>query len=400
MPDADTCFAVRNAVLVHPGDRIEGGSILVRNGRIEAVGNKVSLPGGMPVFDAGGHLLTPGLIDLHAHGIHNCRYDAGPEDLRHALSILGRYGCTCVLPTLLGRSEAGFLQLLADTAAAIPSLQGAAVPGLHLEGPFLAYTGAGCVTVDGDISLLREMLDAAEGRIAAMSISPEVKNIIPVIEHLVSAGVLPFITHTGANLEDTRRAIEAGARHATHFYDVFYPQPETDIGVRPVACTEAILADRRVTVDFICDGVHVDPVAIRMALCAKTWKNVILITDANVGAGLPPGEYDTPWGFRITVHPDKAARIIGDHKYRGALAGSALTMNRGMRNLLAWFGDELSPEQIWAMGTANPAQRLGLVDRGYLRPGMAADLVLWNDDLTPIRTWVGGNCVYSGEQSS
>jgi len=374
------------------------GSVRVCCGRIEAVGAAVRPAPGDEVLDAAGHRVTPGLIDVHTHGLQRFRYEAGADELREAAARLGEYGCTSAYPTLLGKPGEAFLRLLADTCQALPGVGGAALPGVHVEGPFLALTGAGCTTVPGDLGLLRDILAAGQGRVAAMSISPEVTGIVPVVEALVAAGVRAFITHTGATLEQTQRAIAAGAHHATHFYDVFYPQPETDLGVRPVACVEAILADRRVSVDVIADGVHVEPTAVRMSLYAKGWENVVLITDSNVGAGLPAGEYDTPWGFRIYAHPDKAARIIGEHKYSGALAGSALTMDRGMANLLRWFGDELAEDRIWAMGTHNPARLMGLAGKGSLRPGADADLVLWQEpELRPLRTWVGGHCVFAKE---
>ena len=195
--------------------------------------------------------------------------------------------------------------------------------------------------------------------------------------------VVPFLTHTGAGVAETQRALAAGARHATHFYDVFYAPPETDLGVRPVGCVEAILADPRASVDFICDGVHVDPVAIRMGLRCKGWEKVAMITDSNIGAGLPAGEYGTPWGFRIHVAPETAARILPPHPLAGALAGSALTANRGMANLHAWFGSEYPAEQLWALGTCNPARLANLPAKGVLQVGADADLVLWNDDFTP-----------------
>jgi len=175
---------------------------------------------------------------------------------------------------------------------------------------------------------------------------------------------------------------------------VFYAPPETDLGVRPVGCVEAILADPRATVDFICDGVHVEPTAIRMALLCKGWERVVLITDSNIGAGLPAGEYDTPWGFRIRVASETAARILPPHQFAGALAGSALTSNRGMANLHAWFGTEYAPAQLWALGTRNPARLAGLPDKGVLQVGADADLVLWRDDFLPAATWVGGRRVY------
>ncbi|MBI2497232.1 MAG: N-acetylglucosamine-6-phosphate deacetylase, partial [Opitutae bacterium] len=117
-----------------------------------------------------------------------------------------------------------------------------------------------------------------------------------------------FITHTRASVAQTEAAIDAGAVHATHFYDVFYPPTETDPGVRPVGAVETILADPRASVDFIADGIHVHPTAIRAALAAKTFAGVTLITDSNIGAGLPAGVYDTPWGYQVRVSPEEAAR--------------------------------------------------------------------------------------------
>jgi N-acetylglucosamine-6-phosphate deacetylase len=389
-------FCIVNARLLLPGEGVGAGGVRVRAGRIAEVGAGVGPVPGEETLDAAGRRLSPGLVDVHTHGIHRFRYEAGGEELFQAAAQLGAYGCTCAYPTLLGKPGDAFLRLLAETCQALERVRGVAMPGVHVEGPFLAFTGAGCTTVPGDLGLLREILSASQGRVAAMSVSPEVSNIEPVIEALVAAGVRAFMTHTGATLEQTQRAIAAGARHATHFYDVFYPQPETDPGVRPVACVEAILADRRVSVDFIADGVHVEPTAIRMSLYAKGWQNLLLITDSSVGAGLPPGEYDTPWGFRIYAHPDKAARIVGEHKYSGALAGSALTMNRGLANLLRWFGEELDEACIWAMGTSNPARLMGLTAKGVLQPGADADLVLWQEpELKPLRTWVGGACVFA-----
>lgn len=391
-------FCIDDARVVVPGQEVVRGGLRVTDGRIAAFGPAVRAAAGEARIAAGGALLTPGLIDVHTHGLHHVRYDAGPADLRQGAASLGAYGCTCAYPTLIGKADKAFLELLSETCAGLDGADGpngACMPGLHLEGPFLAFTGAGCTLVPGDVGMLREILAAGQGRIATMSISPDAENILPVIEVLVAAGIRVFITHTGATLAQTQKAIDAGARHATHFYDVFYPQPETDLGVRPVACVEAILADRRVTVDIITDGVHVDPTAVRMSLYAKGWENLMMITDSNVGAGLPPGEYDTPWGFRIYAHPAKAARIIGDHPFAGALAGSALTSNVGMANLLSWFGDELEEARIWAMGTSNPARLMGLENKGAIRVGADADLVLWQQEsLIPRLTWVGGRCIY------
>jgi len=380
---------IRNARIVEPGRRIRPGDLQVIDGTITAVG-EIPATDQAPtrIVDAAGRLLTPGLIDLHTHGVCHSLYESGAEGLRSAARELGRFGVTTVLPTIVPQIKEGWLERLAEIAAAIPTVTEVNIPGLHLEGPFMAVGGAACPTLSGDVGLLERILSACAGHLAVMSLSPDAPNVIPVIEHLSSRRILSFITHTRATVEQTEAALDAGAQHATHFYDVFYPPPETDPGVRPVGAVEAILADPRATVDFIADGVHVHPAAIRAAVAAKGWLGVILITDSNIGAGLPPGTYDTPWGYPVRVSPETAAR----HASKNFLAGSALTMDRGMANLLHWL--QLPPEQVWAMGTLNPARLLGLNRKGRIDAGADADLVLWEDDLRPACTWVGGRLTY------
>lgn len=383
-----------NVRLVQPGEGIAVGSLLVSNRRIAAVNPaSAACPPEALRIDGRGRLLTPGLIDLHVHGVHTHNFDQGPDQLLAAAKVFGEYGATCVVPTLVSNKTPDLLGRLEAIAAAIPKAAGVAIPGLHLEGPFVTVAGAGCTPIDGDVGYLEEMIAAAAGRVKVMSVAPDTAKIIPVIERLRERGITPFITHTRATGEQTLAAIDAGARHATHLFNVFYPPPPREPGVWPVGALEAILADPRATCDIICDGVHVDPLAIRMALAAKGPFGVSLITDANIGAGLPACVYPTPWGYPVKVSPDNGARIDDPrHEYHGCLAGSALTMDRGIRNLLAW--GVLPPEQIWAMGTCNPAGVIGLANKGRLVVGADADLVLWNEDLTPASTWVGGECVY------
>ena len=372
-----TTTRIENVRLVFPGEKIATGSLQLADGKITAV--KFHPVAGQPP------LLTPGLVDVHTHGIGHHIYEAGPTALGAAAAALARYGTTSVLPTLyaaLTRNRLPELDVLAG------ALEKTALPGFHLEGPFLALAGAGAHTLPGDLGLLAELLAACRHRVRAMSISPETPNIVPVIERLREAGVAVFMTHTRASVDQTEAAIAAGAQHATHFYDVFPEPVETEPGVRPVGAVEAILADRRTSVDFIADGVHVHPVAIKAALAAKGWPGIVLISDSNIGAGLTPGIHETPWGFRVRVAAGDAAR----HETQGFLAGSALTMNAGIRNLLRWL--DLPAEQVWAMGTLNPARLAGLSNKGRIAVGADADLVLWDDNLEPLKTWMGGKCVY------
>jgi N-acetylglucosamine-6-phosphate deacetylase len=381
---------ITNVRALDPGVGVVADTVSIQDGRIAALGED-GLEGAERV-DGGGRLLTPGLIDVHVNGIHDNSFDLGPEHIAKGALAMLEHGTTTFCPTIQPMLGEGMLPHFARLAEEVATPRDGALPlGLHLEGPFMGVIGAATDPAPGDVGLLDEILDACNGQMAVMSVSPEVDGVLPVIERLAEAGVKVFVTHTQAGVDDTIRAIDAGARHATHFYDVFPAPEETDPGVRPVGCVETFLADPRTTVDFICDGIHVHPMAIRAAVAAKGWEGVVLATDGNIGAGLGPGTYETPWGYPVTVAPGDAPRVGNpDHPAAGGLAGSALTMEVGIANLMRWLN--LAPEQVWAMGTSNPARLMDL-NKGRLRPGADADLVLWDEAdgaWTAARTWVGG----------
>jgi N-acetylglucosamine-6-phosphate deacetylase len=387
----NTPLYIHNVRLVRPGDSISTGSALIRDGRIEALDGPA--PDGAVLLDGEGRLLSPGLIDLHTHGVGQFLYERSPEDILSASEFLPQFGTTCAMPTLYRVFDRGSLGHLAKLAAALEGARGTRFPGFHLEGPFLALPGAGAQCIPGDLALLDDLLSACDGKALAMSVSPDTPEIIPVIERLVEKGVVPLITHTRATVEQTCLAIDAGAIHGTHFYDVFPLPKESDGGVRACGAVESLLADSRCSVDFIADGVHVHPMAIRCALAAKGFEKVLLISDSNIGAGLPEGIHDTPWGFTVHVQEGRGARVADvDNPKFGTLAGSALTMDAGIRNLHDWL--DIPSEQVWAMGTLNVATLFGLKDLGRMSTGAAADLVLWEDDLTVRKTWIRGELAF------
>ena len=387
----NTPLYIHNVRLVRPGESISTGSALIRDGRIEALDGPA--PDGAVLLDGEGRLLSPGLIDLHTHGVGQFLYERSAEDILSASEFLPQFGTTCAMPTLYRVFDRGSLGHLAKLAAALDDARGTRFPGFHLEGPFLALPGAGAQCIPGDLALLDDLLSACDGKALAMSVSPDTPEIIPVIERLVEKGVVPLITHTRATVEQTCLAIDAGAIHGTHFYDVFPLPKESDGGVRACGAVESLLADSRCSVDFIADGVHVHPMAIRCALAAKGFEKVLLISDSNIGAGLPEGIHDTPWGFTVHVQEGRGARVADvDNPKFGTLAGSALTMDAGIRNLHAWL--DIPSEQVWSMGTLNVATLFGLKDLGRMSTGAAADLVLWDDDLTVRKTWIRGELAF------
>lgn len=370
-------------------------AITLADGRIRSVDTGSESPP-QPEPDAPGtRILTPGLIDMHIHGVGLAALENGPDAFPEMSRLLPRFGVTRLFPTLVpGTADGprGFVNRMAALSAAMDNLPGARMPGFHVEGPFVARGGAACATLPGDVGLLDEIISASGNRVRILSLAPDVPNILPVIERALAAGIVVFVTHTEADVETTQAAIEAGARHATHFYDVFYAPPVTDPGVRPAGAVEAFLADPRCSVDFIADGVHVHPVAIQAALRAKGTAGVGLVSDGNVGAGLPAGIYKTPWGYPIEVGERGGARIA-DPKHRGfgGLAGSSLTLDQGVRNLCRWL--KMPFAQVIPMASDVPA-RLTRQNAGRIAPGHDADLVLWERDgdagWFPVKTWIQG----------
>lgn len=389
---------IRNVRLLEPGVGIIGTALHIQGGKVVAIDPPVAEEESGQI-DGAGRLLTPGLIDLHIHGLRGRLFEDGPNELSQVLKELPRFGVTCVAPTIYRKLEKNRLPQLKELARALSNrVRGTAeVPGFHLEGPFLKLPGAGAHTYSGDPDLMKTFLDTLEDQVAAVSISPDTENILPVIKLLREREIPVFITHTQASVEETEAAIEAGARHATHFYDVFPLPEEKDGGVRPCGAVETIMADPRVTVDFIGDGVHVHPMAIKMALTAKGSSGVALISDANLGAGLPDGRYETSWGYAIRNSSRDAARIEDPGSERhGMLAGSSLTMDAGVNNLLDFLN--IPEPEIWALATKTPAAILGLPHKGSIQPGSDADFVIWDADETGYRvhqTWINGTLAYS-----
>jgi len=401
MQPMTTPWLIHNVQVLRPGYGTIGRSLLVQGERIAAIDpSPQELPPNVTRVDGGGRLLTPGLIDLHIHGLMMKLFEASGADLLAAAACLPRFGVTCALPTLYRNMDRHSLPILKQLSEALdrwPTQRGARLPGFHMEGPFLARAGAGGLTFDGDVDWLNQLLDTAGPRVSAMSISPDTKDIVPVIHRLVEANIAVLMTHTAANVDQTQAAIDAGASHATHFYDVFHVPGRADAGIRPVGAVEAILADERVSVDFIADGVHVHPTAVRAALAAKGPQKILLISDSNVVAGLKPGIYECPPGELLRSGPSIGARVHAPGSERhNILNGSALTMNMGIANLKHWL--KLPEHHIWAMGTRNVAQRMGLPRLGDMIVGYEADLVLWDHDEAgvpqAVQTWVGGRSVY------
>lgn len=377
---------------VMSGSGFKPGVVSMQDGKIISVEENVK-PAAEDIIDVGQLFIVPGFIDLHIHGVHHDLVDHGIGALQKISKNLLQYGVTGFLPTVYPRPAGEDTAFLKQIATIHP--EGAQILGFHLEGPFLKLTGSlsqNAISKKGDQQRARSLIDACRPYKAVFSISPDVDGIADIIPIMAENDTAVFMTHTAANVEQTLAAIAAGASHATHFYDVF-PCPEvTEPGVRPCGIVEAVLADKNVSVDFILDGVHVDPIAVKMAMACKENGSgkVCLITDANVGAGLEPGKFSFgETGDIYFEYKGAPARAVEGN----FLAGSGLTMNTAVKNAVNFLGIPL--HEAVTMASYNPATVLHIENgKGLIETGYDADLLVVDKDVNIHQAWVAGELKY------
>ena len=370
-------------------------SVYLENGLIEKIAPSAEMTSQSAdkVVDAGGDYLAPGFIDLHFHGIHKHLMDDGPDHFEAITRIVPQYGVTGLLPCICPRpkgEDAAFTSTLSKVTSA-----GCHVFGFHFEGPFLTITGSLPKEALGgyDRDRVAALIEAAKPYNSVFSIAPDFERITELLPAMTANNMPAFITHTQASVDETLAAFKAGACHATHFYDVFPIPDEYEPGARSCGAVEAILADPNISVDFILDGEHVHPIALKMALQCKGPDRVCLITDSNVGAGLPPGQYDFMGNEVEFKYQGGPARMTKNSRYPGCLAGSGLTMDMAMRNAIKMLDVDL-PLAV-RMASANPAKVLRLDHKkGQIKKGFDADLVMLDKALQVQQTWVSGKSVY------
>jgi len=355
--------------VVTPDGVLENGWVSVRDGRIAAVGEGAAPEG--PTTDVGGGTIVPGFVDIHCHGGGGDAFTSSdPAKVRKAAAAHRRHGTTTLLASLVSRP----VPELADQVSALAELvQEGVVAGIHLEGPFLSAARCGAhdpaILCPPEQTAVTKLLDAGKGTVRMITIAPELEGAVVAVRQLVDSGVIAAIGHTDATEAQVRPAVDAGASVATHLFNGMRPLHHREPG--PIG---ALLDDERVTVELICDLVHLHPTAVRLAARHAGLKRTVLITDAIAAAGVGDGVYDVG-GLEVRV-VDGVPTLAGG----AALAGSTLTMDMAFRNAVNSCGLSLV-EAAYAASTRG-AELLGL-DTGKLQPGCTADIVVLDAELRP-----------------
>ncbi len=335
-----------------------------------------------------GAIVAPGFIDLHVHGARGRDFmDGSLESLQAMSGTLARHGTTAFLPTTMSAPDAETEKVLRSFARNRNQVTAGAVPiGVHMEGPFLNPVRRGTHDTrylkPADVFAFRRFREISGNSILKITVAPEMDNGLLLIREATSADIQVSIGHSDATVERALAAVEAGARHATHTFNAMRPFHQREPGILGL-----VLTDERVYAEVICDGIHVHRTAFQLLLGAKGVDRIVLVTDGLSAVDMPDGSY--PLGDRTIVVERGECRDP-----EGRLAGSTLTLDRAVGNLVHWF--ELPLHEALAAASASPARSMRMgAKKGIVAPGADADLVFLDADLHVLKTMVGGHVVYS-----
>lgn len=392
------------ADLVLPDRIVAAGTLHIDHGRIVRVEDDARADASSPDFS--GHTIVPGFIDVHVHGVGGIDALDGGDAVARLASRMPAYGVTAFCPTTVACEPAALIDLLAQVRArlATPLAAGARVLPAHLESNFInpEYSGAqpsACLrtrvvlpsasvaaptlhdhafTAQDILRVIEQHADA----VAIVTMAPEIEGGLDLVVWLTGLGIRVSLGHSGASYDEALVAIAAGARQATHLFNRMPPLHHRRPGL-----VGAVLESPSVVAELICDGVHVHPALVRVAVRSKTVDGVMAVTDGASVSGLEPGARGALGGQPV-VHDGTCARLTD-----GTLAGSVLTMDEAYRRLTGPLG--FSPVEAVRLCSTTPARALGLEGHGVIADGAVADLVVLDRDGQVVQTYVDGRLVHA-----
>ncbi|ATF15019.1 N-acetylglucosamine-6-phosphate deacetylase [Brevibacillus brevis X23] len=375
--------------LVADGQELHNGLVVVGNGKITYVGKAdeygKALPNHVVIVEDG--WICPGFVDMHMHGIDGYdTMDGTPKSLQAISTALARHGVTSFLATTMTAPYDQLEQVLVNIAQnSREGLPGAQAIGIHLEGPWInpRYKGA---QKEENIAIpkldaVQKLYGLSEGLIKVVTIAPEQPEALEAIAWLKERDVIVSAGHTGATFAQATEAVDAGVRHFTHCFNAM-----TGLHHREPGVVGAAMYHEQLSTELIADGIHVHPAVMKILYRVKTAERLALVSDSMRAAAMGEGTYDLG-GQEVHVHDNQAK--LAD----GTLAGSILTLNRAVGNMVTLSGVAL-PEAV-EMASHTPASILGFGDRkGRLAAGYDADITVLNTQFDVTMTFVAGKEVY------
>jgi N-acetylglucosamine-6-phosphate deacetylase len=373
---------IRNAIIYTPKLMPEADWVFVVDGKIIQVGSAdMTLPLADTVIDAQKMLLVPGFIDGHVHGAMGYEtMDADLDALIEMSKFYAKHGVTSFVPTTWAVPMDIMVPVLENIKTAKETDHiGANILGAHIESPFICMQKAGAQNPDYIFPATPEMAQTLidQDIVKIITLAPEIPKNLAVIPQFTKAGIVVSAGHTCANYDQIVTAVENGVTSTTHTFNAM-------VGVHhrePGGAGAALTIDELYS-EVIADNIHLHPAILKLVATAKPQDRLLLVTDAIRGTGLSDGVY--PIEDRKIIIKDGVARLES-----GNLAGSTLTMDKAVKNMVKASGKSL--EDVLPAVTSNPATLLKIADhKGFLQPNFDADFVLLSPELEVLQTFVGG----------
>jgi N-acetylglucosamine-6-phosphate deacetylase len=383
----DNKIAIKISEVITPVERISKVYILISSERIEKIVSwKDKISDEYEIIDYSDYICAPGYIDIHTHGCYG--YSAMDNKIESILKIsenLLKHGVTSFLPTTLSAPIDELSSVLKNISSAMRKNYGAEILGAYVEGPYISKEKAVAQNVlfvrEPNIEEFEELFKISEKNIRVITIAPEIPNAIDFIKNAKKHGVIVAAAHTNANYEEAIVGFNAGITLCSHFFNGMRNFHHRDPGI-----IGAALINPNIYCEIIADMIHLHPSTIKITLLTKGIDKVILITDSIPATGLPDGYYELE-GLKVIVKDGVSRRVD-----TGDLAGSTLTMDKAVRNIVNEIG--LSIEDAIKMATLNPAKAISEKERGIISPGAIANLVILDKDLNVISTFIKGRKLY------
>jgi len=371
-------YVIKNGDIYTPEDIIDKGLLVLKGRKIHRILypdsiDQWNIDGDYTVIDAQGDVVVPGFIDLHIHGGAGAdTTDSTVEDIRKIADFHLQNGTTgLLLSTMSGSSRDDLKQqvnLISQTMEYCDSIL-----GIHLEGPYLNPDYSGMYPSSTfrlpDVNEIKELMDISFNNIRMITIAPELEGALDLIGWCAGHGIVPSLGHSKADYELILKSIALGLSHVTHIFNAMPALHHRDPGA-----VGAALMDDRLSVQVICDGIHLHPLIIKMIVRLKNCHNICLVTDAMRAAGMPEGTYNLG-KFMKVEYKNGCIR-----SQEGGLASTPMTMIESFKNLIA-FGDISFSQAIQAV-SATPAKVLGIADiTGSISEGYDADILILDREL-------------------
>uniref|UniRef100_A0A7C1GJX9 N-acetylglucosamine-6-phosphate deacetylase n=1 Tax=Thermofilum adornatum TaxID=1365176 RepID=A0A7C1GJX9_9CREN len=381
---------VRNAHVLTPLEDIGVVNISIKDGVIEGF-NVQGTPD--KIIDAERQYVAPGYIDTHIHGYAGIdATEASPEEILEMSQRLAERGVTAFLASTVAAPHEKLVQACKNITKANESWspsKGARILGPHLEGPYLNPSMKGAMNEaylrKPSLKEFEEYYLASKGLLRKITVAPELEGAIDFIKAVKSRGITVSLGHSQATYDETIRGIEAGATVANHIFNQMRQFHHREPGL-----PFALLLNPNTFIEMIVDFIHLHPATVQLVFKLAGSLRTILITDAVSAAGLPDGEYELG-GLKITVK-NGVSRLSES----GALAGSTLTMDNAVKNMIKAGAGLL---EALTMASYTPAMSIEALARekiGYLKPGYKADLIILDEKLNVKKTIINGELVYEG----